>query len=239
LYLGSKLALEKELSEKKHLEYEVKLQHLIGGFGGNVNTQTLYFSYNTPFHEFLNALRDATQLATIPPKDVNEERFWRLYESVPDTMDDQEIEITSSSQSSATLTATMSPQADFQSSRNGASKTSSRSVRAQKGYLLSDGAWVYKRQRVHLTNNGKELRMTANTPSPIGNERDYWTMVRLLKEANFAKKAPKPLESEASTSNISASRAIPGGKVDICTPEYDCRYTHGVWIMHVSTINCH
>jgi hypothetical protein len=221
------------LRDKKHEEYQVKLQHLIGGIGGNVQTQTLYFCYNTTFHEFLNALRDATQLCTIPPKDVNEEVYLKFHEPVADNIEDEEAGNTPGSQSSATLSARSSSQVDCPSSQDGVSKSSSRLVREQKGYLLSDGSWVYKRQRLYFC-DGKQLRTTANQPSHIFNERDYWEMVKLLKKANSAKEVAKPPESEVNISNRSGSRTLPSDKVDLHAPEYDHRYTHALWIMHVS-----
>jgi hypothetical protein len=54
-------------------EFRVYLRMLQGGSGRHATYTDLYFSYKVPFHSFLRALQDATQLCTIPPRKINAE----------------------------------------------------------------------------------------------------------------------------------------------------------------------
>jgi hypothetical protein len=219
----------------KRFGYQVKLQRLVDGFAGNTHVTTLYFLYTTPFHDFLNALRDATQLCKIPPDPIVEAKLISFrgpslneeFKDKPESERDSAITPTSSpltnttpsdTEKNPTTTPASSPPTDTALPAQTPTKP-----REQNGYLLSDGDWIYKRQKLHFT-DGKQICITEDSRAKIGNERDYWTMVKLLKTANCAKKAPV---AEGGSSE---------GKVDILDKRFDWRFTHGLWVMHVSPL---
>jgi hypothetical protein len=53
--------------------FRVILRSLVGGHGGSRKESLLYLNYNTSFPLFQIILRDATQLSTIPPIDLDQQ----------------------------------------------------------------------------------------------------------------------------------------------------------------------
>ena len=221
---------------EKHRGYQVKVQRLKGGVAANTETQTLYFLYTTPFHDFLNALRDATLLCEIPPVEVEEKGRVIFRKPALDVQTNEPESATQTPRRRGLLTPHDSFSVELPSPEYDAPREAEKVYRERDGYMLSDGAWIYKRQKIHFR-NGTELKVAEDSLSKIEDEADYWAMVKLLKKANSAEKMPEGSRSRTGTPNEARSSPIPE-KVNILDPQYDHRFTHRLWIMHVSFNIC-
>ncbi|EPE28725.1 hypothetical protein GLAREA_09846 [Glarea lozoyensis ATCC 20868] len=239
LYSGMDSQPSSTSTVDKRFGYQVQLQRLVDGFAGNTHVTTLYFLYTTSFYEFRNALRDATQLCKIPPDPVVEARVISFRNPIPNEESENNTESqreTSTTSTSSQLTNTTPSETERNSTITPTSSTPIETPsqipakpREQNGYLLSDGDWIYKRQKLHFT-DGKQMCITEDSRGKIGCEEDYWKMVRLLKMANNAKKVVVGEDRSSEKSGLGRGRGE--GKVDILDKKFDWRFTHGLWIMH-------
>ena len=261
LYNGSEPAPAKKIKGKKHTEFQVKVRYLVGGDGGCTWVQTLFFTYDTPFDEFLKALQEATSLCTIPPEPFPEERLLfptaptkdppALYSGFRDlvpvsknTVVEQPETATDPSEASSVTppkTPVTNPLPDLSIPANG--KPCDRGD--TKGYVLKDGPWTYYRRKT-ATQTGKQRQDIKATISGI---EDYRWMINMLKAANFstpesykvhAEKVKTGKKNFKPTGNGTSTLADPFGpnkaKRDVYEPASDDhKYKHGVFIMHVST----
>jgi hypothetical protein len=234
LFAGSDIRLNKKPKEEKHCGFQVKLQRLIGGFGGNTQTQTLYFPYTTPFTEFLDALREATSLCTIPPEDSNEKKFLNFRKP---SQGHNEVEVTETALESQNITTVTLPESSVTKPASPDSHSAKNTLlppRNLKGYLLTDGDWIYKKQKIHLRGD-KKICIVDDSDARIRNEFDYWTIVKTLRAANTAKEVPEFAQKEISTPNrISTSTC--SDRANLFGAQYDHRFTHELWMMHVRTV---
>jgi hypothetical protein len=161
--------------------FRVYLNRVVGGQGLNMDVTSLYFPYNTPFHQFEKILQAETQLCCIRPE-------------VSQSLGSSEPTSTSSASTPAgplTTTSTLTLSASsseahaasaseaFTYSEFGSTwvKIAPPPSRVEKGYNIKDGSWRCK--------IGAKQATTANKGNVmVSNEKSYLTLVSKIQDYN-------------------------------------------------------
>jgi hypothetical protein len=164
------------------------LRYLVGGHGGNRRESVFYFNYSTSFPLFQIVLRDATQLSTIPPIDLDQQISTKE-ENSPSLSPDTSSQISSihygrqieqggsdrgseSSQKPHSFVSPVLGSKDFldQQVRPKPCRASTR------GYTIDDGPWLY-----YL---GRKGQARNEHYEEIKDEDSYLKMVDRIREVS-------------------------------------------------------
>lgn len=180
-HLGIPLHFERFQDDRRgEYDFEVLVVSLHNGHPNDRQTTKLFFKYATPYNEFNEALRVATQRSVIPPIDISE-----LDRSFQDRIAD--------AQPNALGIAMPSPSSDSPAGNSGTSHLPYEKKQAVRGYTIADGPWLYRIALGLKIISGREVRGVKIWNREILDAEAYFEMIRFVKKMTTGKAAGEKL----------------------------------------------